>query len=95
MTLFTSLKRKKRTERSFLGVKDNITEFFVNLKDIKKQGLEQLANQMGIYFDKDNMSKAEMINLLDPNLRTIDKQYYLAIGKKLLAYSNTETDTEG
>jgi len=66
----------------------------VNLKDIKKQGLEQVAKQMGLCFDSDNMTRTNMIDFLDPNLRTIDKQYHLAIVNKSLAYSSTEIGTE-
>ena len=67
----------------------------MKMEDLKLEGLKQPAKQLVVDFHVEkNMSKTELIDLMDPMIRSIDTKTYLVVDKELMQMDKTTVDTD-
>ena len=88
---FHKLKNSRTARKArFEDPKFKSQKIFTKLEDLKLEGLKQIAIQMFINFEQKKMRKGDWIKLLDPKLRSLEKNFHLVVDEKKIRLCNDE-----
>ena len=91
MTRFISSKIVEQPRKArFEDPKFKSQKILSRLEDLKLEGLKQIAIQMFTNFEKKKMRKGDWIKLLDPKLRSLEKNFHLVVDEKKIRLCNDE-----
>ena len=91
---FHKLKNNRKARNAeFKDKKIETQKVFTKLEHLKLEGLKQLAYQKGVRI-RDKLNKRALIDILDPKIRALDKQYHLIVGPKKLRLSQKKIEEE-